>query len=586
MKTYLPLLTLTISIFGCKKSYNPEITQQDIKDHIIYLASDELKGRKPGNEGDSLSALYILQKFKDAGLELLADNGYQYFDVITKVEAGGKNHFSIDGKNYILNKDFVPIGFSGSRALDAEVVFAGFGFDINDDSLKWNDYKDIDVKGNWVMIFRADPDLDNPLSPYTSYSNDRYKAMTAVDHGAAGLLLINTADFDNKDNINKIKFDQSISSVDIPVMQITRKLADKILATTGRNTESLEKLLSTKKQPASVTTSQKIRAATDVSFKKVTTHNVVGMVKGTKTTDSYIVIGGHYDHLGMGGQGSGSRKPDTVAVHNGADDNASGTAGVIEMAQKIADNPLESSVIFITFSAEELGLIGSKYFVNNPLIDLKKVKAMINMDMVGRLDSLKRLSIGGTGTAAEADSILDFTLKNYDFEVVRNPQGSGPSDHSSFYFENIPVLFITTGVHDQYHTPADDSNLINYPGEEAVVELVYDITMVYAKSNQAITLKKIKSKQPNMSRRRLKVTLGIVPGFTSNVKGLAVDGVRPGGPAESGGMKKGDVIVAIEDEPVTSIYDYMYRLAKYHKGQRIVVEVERNGKREKLLIEL
>ncbi len=586
MKKILFLSIITSTLFGCTKNYNPEITQQEIKEHINYLASEELKGRKPGTEGDSLSALYILEKFKDAGLELLADNGYQYFDVITKVETGEKNSFNIDDDKYELNIDFVPVGFSGNKTLNAEVVFAGFGFDINDDSLKWNDYKDIDVKDRWVMIFRADPDLDNSLSPYASYSNDRYKAMTAVDHGAAGLLLINTVDFDKEDNVDKIKFDQSISSVEIPVIQITRKLADKILSSSGKTIESLEKVLSTKKQPASVATKQKIDATTDVSFKKVKTHNVVGMVKGTKTPGSFIVIGGHYDHLGMGGQGSGSRKPDTIAVHNGADDNASGTAAVIEIAQKIADNPLEGSVIFIAFSSEELGLIGSKYFVNNPIVDMKDIKAMVNMDMVGRLDSLKRLSIGGTGTAAEADSILDIALKNYDFKVVRNPQGSGPSDHSSFYFANIPVLFISTGVHDQYHTPEDDIELLNFSGEEAVVKLVYDITAIYAKSDQTITLKKTESKQPNMSRRRLKITLGIIPGFTSNVKGLAVDGVRPGGPAETSGMKKGDVIIAIENEPVTSIYDYMYRLAKCEKGDRIVVEVERDGKKEKLLVEL
>jgi len=585
MKKMLYSIVAFATLFGCK-NYNPEITQQEIKEYIGYLASDDLKGRKPGTEGDSLSASYIRQKFEDAGLKLLADNGYQYFDVITKVEAGDKNSFEINGEKAEMNKDFVPLGFSGNKGLDAEVVFAGFGFDINDDSLKWNDYKDLDVKGKWVMVFRADPDLDNPMSPYATYSNDRYKAMTAVDHGAAGLILVNTVDFDKSDKLDKIKFDQSISSVQIPVIQITRKLADKILASSGKTVESLEKTLVKTGKSDSFATGQKVNAASDISFKKVKTHNVVGMVRGTKEPDEYIVIGGHYDHLGMGGPGSGSRKPDTVAVHNGADDNASGTAGVIELAQKIAENPLETSVIFIAFSSEELGLIGSKYFVNNPLVDLKKVKAMINMDMIGRLDSLKRLSIGGTGTAAEADSILDITLKNYDFEVARNPQGSGPSDHSSFYFENIPVLFITTGVHDQYHTPEDDADRINYPGEEEVVKMVYDIAKIYAKADQSITLKKIKSKQPNMSRRRMKVTLGIIPGFTSNVKGLAVDGVRPGGPADSGGMKKGDVIVAIEDQPVTSIYDYMYRLAKFEKGDRIVVEVKRNGKIEKLLIEL
>jgi len=578
-------LSLLFFVAGCKK-YNPGITQQELKDHISYLASDDLKGRKPGTEGDSLAALYIKNKFKDAGLELLGDDGYQYFYVITKVQAGPGNTLEVNGGKADLNKDFVPLGFSGNKTLDADVVFAGFGFDINDDSLKWNDYKGIDVKGKWIMVFRADPDLDNPMSGYAAYSNDRYKAMTAIDHGAAGLLLVNTVDFDKEDKLDKIKFDQSISSVDIPVVQITKKIADKILSSSGKSAAELEKALSGKKQPLSFDTGTKVKATTDVTFNKVKTHNVVGMVKGTKEPDEYIIIGGHYDHLGMGGPGSGSRKPDTVAVHNGADDNASGASGVIEIAQKIAENPLETSVIFIDFSAEELGLIGSKYFVNNPLVDLKKVKAMINMDMIGRLDSLKRLAIGGTGTATEADSILDITLKNYDFEVVRNKQGSGPSDHSSFYFANIPVLFLTTGVHDQYHTPEDDSWRINYPGEEEVVKLVYDIASIYAKTDQTITFNKTASKQPAVSRRRMKVTLGIVPGFTSNVKGLAVDGVRPGGPADNGGMKKGDVIVAIEDQPVTNIYDYMYRLAKFNKGDRIVVEVKRKGKIEKLLIEL
>ncbi len=586
MKTNLFIFTVILSLSGCTKNYNSEIDQNEIKDHIYYLASDELKGRKPGTEGDSLAALYIKQRFKEAGLTLLADNGYQYFDVVTKVKAGKNNSFEINGDKALINNDFVPMGFSGNKTLNSNVVFAGFGFDIKDDSLNWNDYDGIDVNGKWVLAFRVDPDLDNPQSPYATYSNDRYKVMTAIDHGAAGLLLVNTLDFDKEDKLDKIKFDQSISSSSIPVIQISRNLANRILASSGKTIEKLEETLTSKKRPNSFVTSQKINATTDVFFQKVTTHNVVGMVKGTKTPDEYIVAGGHYDHLGMGGPGSGSRRPDTVAVHNGADDNASGVAALIELAQKIGQKPMERSVVFIAFGAEEMGLIGSKYFVSHPVIDLKKVKAMLNMDMVGRLDSLKRMSIGGTGTALEADSIIDISLKNYDFKAVKNPQGSGPSDHSSFYFENIPVLFITTGVHDDYHTPGDDVQFINYHGEEQVTKLIYDIASVYAKSDQPITLTKTETKQPTASRRRLKVTLGIIPGFTSDVKGLAVDGVRPGGPADTGGMKKGDIIIGIEEKPVTSIYDYMYRLAKCEKGQRIVVEIERGGEKEKLLIEL
>ncbi|TAJ11417.1 M28 family peptidase [Marinilabiliaceae bacterium JC017] len=584
MKLTITSLTVLLLLISCQKNYNPGITQNELQKHITYLASDSLQGRKPGTLGDSLAADYIRARFKEAGLTLLAQDGYQPFDVVTEVKAGTNNNLSIEEEKLLMTTGFTPLGFTGNNTASAKVVFAGFGFQINEDSVRWNDYANVDATGKWVMAFRIDPDLDNPQSRFAAYSDDRYKVMTANDNGAAGLLLVNTTDYDKKDGLEKLRFDQSISTAPIPVIQITRQIANRILAGSGQTIEKLEKNLIQSKHPASFLIDKTVTGSTDVFQQKVPTRNVIAMVQGKNHPDEYIVAGAHFDHLGMGG--NGSRCPDTVAVHNGADDNASGVAALIELAQHIAHNPLDRSVVFMAFGAEEMGLIGSKYQTANPVIDLKKIKTMINMDMVGRLDSAQNLTIGGTGTAAETDSLINGVLSNYSFHVKKSPEGTGPSDQSSFYVEGIPVLFITTGVHDQYHTPADDVERINFPGTEQVTRLVADIMKSYGSGNQTLTFKEAGAKQTTSYRRRLKVTLGIIPDHTSDVKGLGIDGVRPGGPAAKAGLLKDDIIIAIDGREISNIYDYMYRLAKFEKGQRISVEVQRGDKKEIFIVEL
>jgi aminopeptidase-like protein len=283
--------------------------------------------------------------------------------------------------------------------------------------------------------------------------------------------------------------------------------------------------------------------------------------------------------------------PDTVAVHNGADDNASGTAMVIELAGKLAaeKNRVKRSIIFISFSGEEMGLLGSKYFTDHSPVDLKKIKAMFNFDMVGRFDKEKNsISVSGTGTSLEADSIIRLYEKNLPFAVTHSPDGYGPSDHASFYSNNIPVFFFTTGSHMDYHTPFDDADKLDYVKEKEIGNFSYNIIMNIDNLPKAVTFHESGKKEGyGRGGRRMKVTLGIMPDFAgTEKKGLRVDGVTKDAPADKGGMLKGDIIISINGMTVGNIYEYMSRMGKLKQGQTISVEVIRKEKNEVLIIQL
>jgi hypothetical protein len=560
-----------------------EISSKRLKKHIEYLASDSLKGRYPGTAEHLLAAQYIRDSFKKSGLTLLGNNGLQSFSLVTGVKLADGNSLKVDGKSLELGKDFNPMGLTGNGAVSGDVVFVGYGFQIKNDSIAWNDYLNVDVKGKWVLVIRLDPELDNPKSALAEFGQDRFKVRSAIDNGAIGVLMVNSTEFDKEDGVEKLRYDQSQSRSAIPVISVTRAVADQILASQGKTFTEMEKALKTNHQPVSFATSVKIDGVTAVDAQVVETQNIVGYIKGSENPDQFVVVGAHFDHLGFGGSGTGSRKPDTVAVHNGADDNASGTALVMELARALAKSKPDKSILFMAFTAEEMGLIGSKYFTAHPLVDKSKIVAMVNMDMVGRLNDNKELMVGGTGTAKEADSLLTVAAAKYPFHIKRDPQGTGPSDHSAFYVENIPVLYFTSGLHDQYHTPEDDANLINYEGEATIGNLVGDMVKTYA-SAAKLTFQQAGVPQESNYRRRLKATLGVVPDHTADVKGFRIDGTRAGGPAATAGLQKGDVIVAIDGMEITNIYDYMYRLAKYSKGDRITVELIRDGEKKIFLI--
>ena len=572
---------------------NPEITAKELKTDVYFLASDSLKGRKPGTKEGNIAAGYIRDQFKASGLKLICDNGFQYFEIVTDVTAGDHNDLRFEDFQGTFKKDFMPVAYSSNGTIGNSVVFAGYGFDIDQDSLKWKDYEGVDVKGKWVMLFRGDPELDNNDSKFIPYTEIRGKILVAKDHGAAGVLIVTPVNVDKDDKLIGLHTENNDVTAGIPVINIKREVANMLLKSSGYKVDSLEKILNKTRKPKTILLPVMVNASAEIIQKKALTENVVAMIEGTDPVlkDEYIVIGGHYDHLGFGGPGSGSRMPDTVAVHNGADDNASGTAMVIELAGKLAaeKNRLKRSVIFIAFSGEEMGLLGSKYFTDHSPVDMKKIKAMFNFDMVGRFDKEKNsISISGTGTSLEGDSIIRMVEKQLPFTVTHSPDGYGPSDHASFYASNIPVFYFTTGAHTDYHTPFDDADKLDYGKEKEIGDFSYNIIMNVDNLPKDLTFHESgKKESAGRGGRRMKVTLGIMPDFAgTEKKGLRVDGVTKDAPADKGGMLKGDIIISINGMTVGNIYEYMSRMGKLKQGQTISVEVIRKEKNVVLIIQL
>jgi hypothetical protein len=561
---------------------------------VSYLASEELGGRKAGTDGDSLAAVYIRSKLAESGAELLANKGFQYFGIIAGVKSGNDNRLTVGQTVFEPGKDFQPFSFSSNSSLNAPVVFAGFGLAGTSGDLSWDDYSDVDVKDKWVLVFRGDPEPENANSAFIPMASDRAKALTARDRGASGLLLVSPSSIEKADQPIDITFDKSVSDAGIPVVSITRKAASVILGMNTTAVDSIEKVMIDGKNPAIVAIKNTVNATTDVIREKVTTRNVMAMLPGSDPIlkNEFIVVGAHYDHLGMGGPGSGSRVPDEHAIHGGADDNASGVAAVLSLAGffSVKENRPARSLILVSFGAEEMGLLGARYFVAHSPVDLKSIKAMVNLDMVGRMKpDLPTLTVSGTGTFTIADSLLDLLSVNRPFEVKRSPDGFGPSDHAAFYGENIPVLFITTGAHEDYHTPADLASHINYDGTMKVIDFTADLVSTLGNLKSAPVFRESGSrKEGGNYGRGLKVTLGIMPDVSGaeTSGGMKVEGTRKDGPAQKAGMLKGDIITAINGLPVGNIYDYMSRMGKLKPGDRVNVEVLRDGKKEILIIQL
>ena len=581
-------LLLTIIAYSCSITVTRDISEGELQDHIKYLSSDSLKGRQTGTPGDSLAALYIKNQLASAGLVPISGDGFQRYEVTDKVIAGKKNFLSVNGEKFVASNDFMPFPFSGNSELEADIVFAGYGFSINNDSLKWNDYDDTDVKGKWVLILRGDPEPEKSVSGFIPFNSDRDKALLAKDMGATGVLMVSGPLTDANDTFESLSSEGY--SVEIPVLRIKRGVADKILNKTKRNVAELERTINSTRKTGGFVTGAKVYAGSEIIKIKSTTRNVVMVLpgEGEALKNEYVIIGGHFDHLGMGG--SSSRARDTVAVHHGADDNASGTGAMIELAEKFAltKGSHKRSMIFAAFSGEESGLLGSKYFTENPPVDLTKVNAMINLDMIGRLNDSSSLQIGGAGTAEGLKRIVRSLSDTTSINLAFSDEGYGPSDHSSFYGKNIPVLFYSTGAHLDYHTPSDTWDKINYPGMVMISDLIYRVAADFANNTDRLKFTEAGPKvEMNRMMRRKGVTLGIMPDFAGNVQnGLRADFVTPGKPAAAGGMKNGDIITSIEGKKVNNIQDYMYRMGQLKHGQTISVEVLRKGKTEVLLIQL
>ena len=585
------LLTSLIifSLVSCQPRFDPEITTGEIREHIAYLASEELSGRYPGTPEDELLSDYITGAYKQAGLMLHEKTGLQPFDIVTDLEMGPGNRVTYDGKSLDPGIDFNPFSFSASGSATAELVFAGYGFQVEQEGLKWDDYQGVDVTGRWVMVLRGVPGKQEASSPYVNFSEDRGKVLLASDLGASGVIFVSGEQLDPGDALEKLKGKQHV--VSIPVIHMTRSAADRILAASGSDSLSaLDAVISAEGKPASFATGLEVVITVDLQPKKVETSNTIAILKGSDPflKEEYVVVGAHHDHLGMGGPTTSSRALDTVAVHYGADDNASGVAGVIEISEYMVSRSPSRSMLFTTFGAEEMGLVGSKYLTEHPPVDLAMVQAMINLDMVGRLTSDRQLQIGGIGTSPGFESLLDSLNRDYGFSLKFSNEGYGPSDHSTFYAKDVPVLFISTGAHPQYHTPDDNPGSINLEGAAEVMAFVADLAEALANERERIAFTEAGPKVRGSSRgHRGGITLGLMPDVTyAGNEGMPVMFVTEGKPASVGGIQKGDVITAIEGKSVGNVYDYMGRLEQLKEGMVIVVTLNRNGDQVDLVVRL
>ena len=560
-----------------------DISEKDIMKHIRFLSDDKRAGRYPGTRGSKDVIAYLINQLKSYGVQPAGEGSSfkQTFSILDSVKIGRNNSLKINDRPLNIEKDYIPLWFSGNSSVSAEVVFAGYGINLITDSLVWNDYKDLNVDGKWVMVMRHSPERENPHSVYAPHSDLHKKMIEARDRGAAGIIFISQVE---DSTLIPFKYIPGYSKSGIPAIQIDNEVADDILNSVGSSRKIIQDKMNNNLKPESFKISN-IKISANVELKNIYSRaaNVIGKIvsRNHKYRDEYVVIGAHFDHLGYGGPGSGSLKPDTNAIHNGANDNASGTAGLLELAHKLQNNRqlLKRSILLIGFDAEERGLLGSKYFIQNPTVEKSNIVTMINMDMIGKMKD-STVVIGGVGTSPIFEKILDSLSIDSGLKFEFNQAGYGPSDHASFYSENIPVLFFFTGDYDNnYHLPEDDWQSINLKGERQILNVIHNLVIDISRQNLKPSFTLAGPKKQQTQRNNNKIKLGIIPHYGGTIDGLKIDKIYdPNGPAARAGIRSGDIIKSINKKPVKDIYEYMKRIKDLKKGQSVSMDIKRDGR--------
>jgi len=482
-------------------------------------------------------------------------------------------------RNSKLKEEFIPLSFTDNLSIECQVVFAGYGISAKD--LNYDDYTDIDVKDKIVVVFRNHPDMKSPHSKFEQYSSLRYKTTTARDKGAKGIIFVNTNE-KKDDPLIELIYDNAAKITGISAISIKKEILSFI------SFGDLQNEIDSTLKPKSFLIDQNYSAelVTEVKEVKGKSVNVGGIIKAAnnKFPGEYLVIGAHFDHLGWGGDNS--LYTGEPAIHNGADDNASGTSGLLELAEKFSSitDKIDRDIVFIAFSGEELGLLGSSYVVNNFPLPIENDITMINMDMIGRLNDKNDLIVYGTGTSSKWKNILD-DKNEYDLNLTFNDEGFGPSDHSSFYGKKVPVLFFFTGTHSDYHKPSDDADKINSSGEEKVLKYVYDVAITIVNSDTRPDYISVERKDTG-KMTGTRVYVGTVPDFAGDVDGYKLGGVTDGSPAAKAGLLAGDIIIKFGEKKISNIYDFTYALGDHVPGDKVNVLVKRGDEELTFEIEL
>ncbi len=539
--TFIFLIVFQISFSQFLDAKSEIRLLQDVK----YLASEQLQGRGTGTSGEKLAADFIAGQMKKIGLTPKGSNGYFQSFTINGDTKVSKAILSINGLLLEYPTVFYPLSSSGSGLVkNSQIVDVGFG--IHNDKRK--DYTNFE-SGNIALVNYSVPGGYHPHSEYADYINPYKKALIAQKFGASAVLFYNTDP--NLPNPN-VELFRTNDVAEIPLLFIDNTIAGQILE------------------------GGVFQAQIDLELyrEKITGQNVIGFIDNK--ADYHIIICAHYDHLGFGEYGSLHKGEN--AIHYGADDNASGTAGLLELARFLKrKGPKNNNYLFIAFSGEELGLLGSKYFVKSELFEPKKANYVLNMDMIGRLNNEdKTLIINGVGTSSQWGVNLNGI--NIDgIKIKTSLSGVGPSDHTSFYLEGIPVLHFFTGLHNDYHKPSDTWEKINYKGMVSVLNFI--LQLIYNLDDGGkLDYQKTKEESSDRTRVKYSVSLGVLPDYTyTQGDGMSIDGVTDGKPAQRVGLAKGDIIVQLGEHKINDIKSYMEALGKFQKGDQTTLYFKRDG---------
>lgn len=568
-----------------------------LKKDVTFLASPECEGRGVETKGINKAADYIADEFKKAGLKPAGENGsyFQPFAMTGTSRMDGTNALALEGPQgqkleFDVHKQFRPLGMSGSGKVAAPIVFAGYGATAKD--IGYDDYKDQNVEGKIVLLLRRTPRADSQHAPFdgqraAQHASLQDKMVNATQHKAAAVLLVNDRGSAKNNDDALIDFNYTAFGArlaGIPVVHIKRSVADALVQSAlGTSLSTLEEDIDRDLKPRSAPlTGWTANLETGVKRPKLDVKNVVGVVEGEgPLADETVVIGAHYDHLGYGNHSSLAKGLKEPTIHPGADDNASGTSALLELARRFGKQKDGRRLVFIAFSGEESGLFGSAHYCKNPIFPLKDTAAMVNLDMVGRLradDKTKKdkLEVHGTGTAKTFNELIDKLNETHKFQLVKQPGGNGPSDHQSFYQQKVPVFFFFTGNHGEYHRPTDTAERINVAGIHKVTNLVDDLVGSLRTVKEKPTYVAVAGGTPTGSFSGPRI--GIMPAYNDEGDGVLLEGVSEGGPASKAGLQKGDRIIEVEGKPAKDLTTYMTLMARQKKGEPVNLTVVRDKK--------
>ncbi len=593
IKTLLLLIFLLFINFLYSQT-DVKSLEELLKSHVRFLASDELEGRYPGTRGIAEAANFIEEQFKLIGVEPINNSYRQRFPVTIGYDINDNNKVSFEvvvpkigvppeklkpmSRSWQVKTDWMPAHFSDDGSISGEMVFVGYGITAKD--LNYDDYDGIDVKGKIVILLTDTPDGDDPNSKFAPYAKLRTKLINAREKGAVGMIIVKI----NSDSANVFEpliYEPAARNSGTIAIQANRNSIAKFFPRESNLFPTELEINKTKKPKSFPIPNAKVFITVELTNKNVMTDNIVGIIRGRNSANHHFVIGAHYDHLGWGGPTSLHVERKNVyggkikEIHRGADDNASGVAGLIELAKIFKENPTNRDILLISFSAEELGLKGSQYYVDNPLLPLDNLDFMINLDMIGRLRD-NNLNVFGAGTSPLFNGLLDSLSIVDSIRITRSQGGFGPSDHSSFYKKDIPVLMFITGVHEDYHKPSDTWDKINYKGMVHVLRFIESMIRNIDKTPGKLPFTQTDDVAENTQRQHSAYSnapwFGIIPNFEDSPLGCKISGTSPGSPAHKAGLSENDIITKFGNTTVKNLHDLTYSLRQYKAGDKVLVK--------------